>query len=272
MYLNYITLRGINMTIYDKLKANMEKFSGCTDFLYNIYGLDENEEYEAIILAPSWKPEKIFKNFNVEIDVVKEGADYKGYVIHIDGKKYGYIQTGCGASNIVDCCLTLGCTKCSKVIFIGAVGALKDDMMLGDIITPSKSIAGDGASLYLYENISVDNFQQLVYPKAQVVENVRIASKKLGIELKEKVVYCTDSIFCEYFHLNEIMKLGSEAIEMETAAFYRCMEIMNKDGIALLCVSDNSATENAFVGRCEEDTKKFHESRETLIPKLILSL
>jgi purine-nucleoside phosphorylase len=260
------------MDLYNKLKFNMERFSGCTDFLYNIYGLDANEEYEAIILAPSWKPEKIFKNFNTKIKLVITGPYYNSYTMQIDNKKYGYIQTGAGASNIVDCCLTLGNTKCSKIIFIGAVGALKEDMKLGDIITPSKSIAGDGASLYLHENISADKFQALVYPKVDIKENVMNIAKKIGIELKEKVVYCTDSIFCEYLHLNEILQFGSEAIEMETAAFYRCMEIMNKEGIAILCVSDNSAAQNALIGRSEEDTEKFHKSREQLIPQLVLSL
>jgi purine-nucleoside phosphorylase len=85
-------------------------------------------------------------------------------------------------------------------------------------------------------------------------------------------VYCTDSIFCEYLHLDEILQFGSEVIEMETAAFYRCMEIMNKEGIAILCVSDNSATQNALIGRSKEDTEKFHKSREKLIPQLVLSL
>jgi purine-nucleoside phosphorylase len=260
------------MDLYSKLRLNMEKFSGCTDFLYNLYGLDENEEYDAIILAPSWKPEKIFKNFNAKIELVKAGPYFNGYLLQIDNKRYGYIQTGAGAPNIVDCCLTLGSSKCNKIIFVGAVGALKDDMRLGDIITPSKSIAGDGASLYLQESISSNNFQRFVYPKEQVKHHAISIAKKVGVELKEKVVYCTDSIFCEYLHSNEILELGSEAIEMETAAFYRCMEIMNKDGITILCVSDNSATQNHLVGRTEEDTRKFHESRETLIPKLILSL
>lgn len=260
------------MELYNKIKFDMERFSGCSDILYTIYGLDANEEYDAIILAPSWNPQKVFKNFNAKIELIKVGPYYNSYTIQIDNKKYGYIQTGAGASNLVDCCLTLGNTKCNKIIFIGAVGSLKEDIELGDIITPSKSIAGDGASLYLHEYISADKFQGFVYPKADLKENVMNIAKKIGIELKEKIVYCTDSIFCEYFHLNEILQFGSEVIEMETAAFYRCMEIINKDGIAILCVSDNSATQSALIGRSEEDTEKYHKSRSQLIPKLILSL
>ena len=260
------------MELYNKIKFEMERFSGCSDFLYTIYGLDANEDYAAIILAPSWNPQKVFKNFNAKIELIKVGPYYNSYTIQVDNKKYGYIQTGAGASNLVDCCLTLGNTKCNKIIFIGAVGSLKEDIELGDIITPSKSIAGDGASLYLHEYISADKFQGFVYPKVDLKENVMSIAKKMGIELKEKVVYCTDSIFCEYFHLNEILQFGSEVIEMETAAFYRCMEIINKDGIAILCVSDNSATQSALIGRSEEDTEKYHKSRSQLIPKLILSL
>lgn len=260
------------MDLYNKIKFDMERFNGFTDFLYTIYGLDSNEDYDAIILAPSWNPKKIFKDFNSEIELVKIGPYYNSYTIQVDNKNYGYIQTGAGASNLVDCCLTLGNTRCNKIIFIGAVGALKEDIKLGDILTPSKSIAGDGASLYLHENISADKFQASVYPKVGLKENVINIAKKIGIELKEKVVYCIDSIFCEYFHLNEILQLGNEAIEMETAAFYRCMEIINKEGIAILCVSDNSETQNALIGRSEEDTEKFHKSRAQLIPQLILNL
>lgn len=79
----------------------MERFSGCTDFLNHIYGLDENEHYEAIILAPSWKPEKIFKQFNANIELLKTGPCYNGYTVDVNGKKCDYIQTGSGASNMV---------------------------------------------------------------------------------------------------------------------------------------------------------------------------
>jgi purine-nucleoside phosphorylase len=68
------------------------------------------------------------------------------------------------------------------------------------------------------------------------------------------------------------LQFGSEAIEMETTLFYRCMEIMDREGIAILCVSDNSTTQNALVGRNDDDTRKFHKGRETLIVKLVLNL
>ena len=94
----------------------------------------------------------------------------------------------------------------------------------------------------------------------------------IDIDVKEKITYCTDTIFCEYYHLDEIKSLGSELIEMETASFMRCMELIEKSYHVLLCVSDNSNCENALVGRSEEDTNRYHVSRELNIPKLIMAL
>ena len=40
--------------------------------------------------------------------------------------------------------------------------------------------------------------------------------------------------------MDEIIATKAKLIEMETAAFYSCLKIMNKSGMALLLVSDNS--------------------------------
>jgi purine-nucleoside phosphorylase len=58
------------------------------------------------------------------------------------------------------------------VIFIGAAGALKADIKLGDIIMPKYSIAGDGGSLYLYEKIAVENFRKKIYPDKEISQRV----------------------------------------------------------------------------------------------------
>lgn len=85
-------------------------------------------------------------------------------------------------------------------------------------------------------------------------------------------MYCTDSITCEYFHLDEILSMGSAYIEMETAAFLRCLAMMKRRGNALLCVSDNSAAGQHLLGRSEEELAVYHRTREEYIPKLLLEL
>ena len=44
----------------------------------------------------------------------------------------------------------------------------------------------------------------------------------------------------EAIAMDEILATKAKLIEMETAAFYSCLKIMNKSGMALLLVSDNS--------------------------------
>lgn len=260
------------MHLYHKMRTSMEKYNDCQNFLYEIYGLNPDFEYHAIIVAPSWKPEKVFDEYNSVIRIEKVGPYYCGYTVELNGKTYGNIQTATGAGNMIDCCLTLSNSKCKKVIFIGAVGALKDNIKLGDIVIPKYSIAGDGGSLYLYETISTDNFRNKISPNHEISQSIIDTARSINIEVKEKVVYCTDSIFCEYMHLDDILSLGSELIEMETASFFRCMELINKTGFALLCVSDNSASNNSLIGRSIEDTLNFHKARSKFIPQLILAL
>jgi len=260
------------MNLYKELRSGVEKYNNCDNLLKDIYGLDPDQDYDAIIVAPSWNPEIIFSEYEPVVKVEKKGPYYCGYTVSMKGKTYGYIQTGSSSSNMIDCCLTLGGSKCKKVIFIGAAGALKADIKLGDIIIPKYSIAGDGGSLYLYEEISVENFRKKIYPDKEISHTIIEAAERLNIAVKEKIVYCTDSIFCEYYHLEDILSLGSELIEMETAAFFRCMELIDKPGFALLCVSDNSATNHSLVGKSPEDRMRYHESRNKCIPELVLGL
>ena len=129
-----------------------------------------------------------------------------------------------------------------------------------------------GYELYLYYNISNDNYRNKIYQNEESIKELKSAGKKLDIKIDDKVIYCTDTIFCEYLHLGEIKELGSELIEMETAAFMRCMDLINKKYNIILSVSDNSPCGNALLGISENDTKIVHKSREVNIAKLIFEL
>lgn len=260
------------MNLYYRFNEEFNKFNDTDDMLKALYGLDSYTNYDAIIVAPTWNPEKVFKNFDPEITKFEESKSRSGYEVNVNDKKYGYIVTGQCSGNIIDCCMVLGHSVCSNIIFIGTAGALSKDLRLGDIVTPLYSIAGDGGSLYLYYNITKDNYRNKIYQDEKSITDLKAAGKKEDINVLDKIVYCTDTIFCEYLHLDEIKELESEVIEMETAAFMRCMELINKKYNIILVISDNSASGNALLGRCDDDTEKVHNSREVKVPKLILEL
>ncbi len=259
--------------LYLRIISEAQAHNNTNDMLKTIYGLDSDEKYDCIVVAPSWLPEKILKNYDCEISCITRQVYIGSYIVKYKGFKIAWIQCAKGAGNLIDTVLTLGKCICDKIVFIGAVGALKEDINLGDIVTPKYSLAYEGGSLYTYDEISVDNFGKKIYPNNfEFISKVTDICIKNNISLKEKVVYCTDSIICEYIHLDRIKSLGCELIEMETASFYRCMELINKQGIALLCVSDNSATKISLVARSEEESKTFHNSREINIPKIIFGI
>ena len=85
-------------------------------------------------------------------------------------------------------------------------------------------------------------------------------------------VFCTDSIALEYYHLNEIKKFDTDLIEMETSTFYLVAELLEVPAIALLIVSDNSASGHPLVGRNEELQSKYNYGRKVVIPDLIYKI
>jgi len=88
-------------------------------------------------------------------------------------------------------------------------------------------------------------------------------------EIKKASVYCTDSIAMEYTHLDEIRTFGTDLIEMETSSFYGVAKLMEVPAIALLVVSDNSATGVPLVGRTEEQQRIYEHSRKVVLIDLI---
>ena len=73
----------------------------------------------------------------------------------------------------------------------------------------------------------------------------------------------------EYTHLDEIKAFGTDLIEMETATFYAVAELMRIPAIALLVVSDNSATGVPLMGRSDDLQAQYEYARTVVLPELI---
>lgn len=253
-----------------RMLRTAEKYNRSEDFLRDIYGLSKDERFDAYVIGPSWTPEKILKNTDAEVECVVRHTYFSSYRVRYAAYSIGWLQCAAGAGNLIDTVLCLADTEVNKVIFIGAVGALKEGIRLGEIATPQESLSFDGASRYLFDDLMEDRQGEPVVPHNETfIRRVIEEAKGIGIDITRRKVFCTDSILCEYTHLDFIHGSGAELIEMETSAFYRCTKRMEKDGIALLVVSDNSASGISLVARSDEETRVFHQARETYLPKLI---
>ena len=250
----------------------MDKFHqyNSDNMAYLAFGLDQKEHYDALVVAPSFSPYKLKMDRYCRVTTLKEGAYLAGYLVEKDGLKLAWIKTASSDSNLIDHVAVCAELTFDKMIFIGAVGALKPEFALGDLCTPSYSIAGGFAHTYLKDSIKDFVPFERVEPDMEFVDRIVGIAEESGFELKKASVFCTPSIAAEYYHLEEIKEFDTDLIELETAALYLMADLLEIPTVALLVVSDNSATGAALVGRTEEEQEKYDYGRNEVLPEMIL--
>ena len=238
-----------------------------------VFGFDRNIVYDALVVAPAYTPYKLGLNKFGEVYTLYEGAYIGGYLLIINDLKIAWVKTAASDTNLIDHMAICAELNFNKMIFVGAVGALKGEFELGDICTPQYSIAGGAAHFYLKESIKEYIPFEKVYPNdTNFIKKIAYIESEKGFEIKTATVFCTPSVSLEYLHLNEIKEFDTDLIEMETAAFYLMADLIEVPSIALLVVSDNSASGVALVGRNEEQQKKYDESRKVILPNMIIDI
>ena len=233
------------------------------------FGLSREKHYDVLVVAPGWKPTKIMESYEVEITCTKEHSYISGYEVKGNDFLIGWIQCSSGAGSLIDELSTCAYLNFDKLIFVGAVGSLVHEIGLGTLCTPQWCISGNLANGYLMENILEYRPFDKVYPNDPAfVQNVMTRYP----DMIQVPVFCTDSIFCEYSHLDFIKSFGAKLIEMETSSFYLMADLMEKPAIALLAVSDNSATGDPLVGRTEKQKRLYNITRKQVIPQMIMDI
>lgn len=237
------------------------------------FGLSEDAVYDALVVAPSFTPYRLRMDETCEVTTLREGAYIAGYLVEKDGLKIAWIKIGSSAGNLIDHLALCAELTFRRMIFIGAVGALKEGFRPGDVCTPSYSVSGSYADAYLMKDSIRDSmlFARVEPDRACADEVIRIAEGK-GYAIRKASVFCTPSIALEYTHLDEIRAFGTDLIEMETSSFTLMTDLFELPGIALLVVSDNSASGTPLVGRTEEEQKQYDYGRNVVLPDMILTL
>ncbi len=258
----------------EKMKIISERFHkyNAENMAFLAFGLDKDTVYDLLVVAPAYTPYKLKMDRYCQVTTLKEGAYIGGYLVEKDGLTIAWVKTSSGDGNVIDhmsvCCEL----QFKSIVFIGAVGALKPEFGLGDICTPTYSIAGGIAHTYLKDDMRDYVPFERIEPDMNYVEKIIALANGEGYEIKKGSVFCTPSVALEYYHLDEIQEFDTDLIEMETAAFYCIADLMEKPAVALLVVSDNSATGVALVGRTEEEETRYDESRKVVLPRLILRI
>ena len=237
------------------------------------YGLDPSGHYDLLVVAPSWKPTIILPPEQFQVECTAVHSYTSGYEVRQGRLRIGWVQTSAGGGSVIDELSVCTALNVDKLVFLGAVGSLVPGFALGDVCTPRLSIDGGMARAYLSDDLRRYRPFETVYPNdPDFVHRVVELAARQGVTIKPATVFCTDSIFGEYAHLEFIKSLGAELIEMETACFYHMAALMEKPAVALLAVSDNSATGDPLLGRTEAHIQPYDLARKAIIPQLLAGI
>ena len=237
------------------------------------FGLDPQKHYDVLVVAPGWKPDKIMAGLDVKITCTAVHSYKSGYEVQGDGFLIAWIQIGAGANRVIDELCLCAVLDFDKIVFVGAVGALVPELSVGTVCTPSRSIAGNLAGGYLTEDITKYKPFEAVYPNdPNFVESVISLAESKGHKVVKASVFCTDSVYCEYSHMDFIRSFGVSLIEMETSVLYQMADLLEKPAIALLAVSDNNTTGDPLLLRTAEQRDAYDQGRKKVIPDIIIGI
>ena len=253
----------------NKIVKSFQENTHCSDLLHEIYGISSAEHFDCVFIAPSWPIDKVFDSATTDIAEIYSDRFSKSHRIKHNGKSYLYIQLRVGAPNIVDFCLSCHSANCAKFVFVGAVGSLVPELEIGTVIIPTCSISGNGATLYLDDKLSPEKMFERTYSSPELNSELLKVCASVALTTKNAMPISVDSVACEYVHLDEFRKMGATLIEMETATFFKAMQIIGKPASALLVVSDNSAVGQHLVGQGADLRAKYHAVRSRIKDALL---
>lgn len=265
---------------YTDLLEGMKRFGSTEkDMCLKSIGILPEQICENVIIAPWWEPKSLPGLGDAEFLSNSENSFPKVWNIVNGNIKMTYIKTGIGAPALMDVLLGLGVTPCKKVIFIGSVGSLSKDIGIGDIVIPEYSICGDGASRYIAVNSLKDGdvFGEKVFPNKKLFDVACRRAEKICNDNNVKwhigKAFSTDTIFAQFAHIDEIINMGCNVIEMETAVAFRAAKTAGISCVAIYSVSDNTVINKSLIsGRTEDEMNYRKFVRKTIFPELILNI
>ena len=253
----------------EQLKNILSRTRECNagDMAAEVFGFRKNVHYDALVVAPGWKPSKILNWTDFTVTQTAEHSHTSGYEIRIGDKLIAWAQTGSGGCNLIDHLLLCCQLDFDHLLFAGAAGGLKQGFEVGDVCIGVRSVSGTMANAYLTDDIpGWKPFGAVLPPDPGYIGQVMSLA---DFPVKAASVYCTDSIACEYYHLDFIKSFGTDLIEMETSAFYALAELMERPAAAILVVSDNSANGEPLIGKSDEQEDRYNQGRKILFPRLL---
>ena len=85
--------------------------------------------------------------------------------------------------------------------------------------------------------------------------------------------FSIDTIFAQFSHIDEIVGMGCNVVEMETVAAFETASVAGIPMVALFRVSDNTVTQQSLVSGGTEKNMEYRQFvRRELFPRIILEI
>jgi purine-nucleoside phosphorylase len=268
---------GVNKMLYEHiLNGNRQFGTKPINICRSSFNCGPDAIQRDVIIAPAWKPE-LFNDFVDDISQITDGI-FKLWNLTIKNKKVTYLLTGIGAPNVMEAVLALGCTSCKNIIFIGSVGGLDENLKIGEIIVPEYSICGDGACRYLTNKKVKENdcFGEKYYPNKElyniIVNKTDEITKSNNVNWHVGKNFSIDTVIAQFVHIDEIIAMGCNCIEMETAVLFKSAQICNIKAGAIFSISDNTIIKKSLLsGRTNEEMEYRRYVRKDILTKIVLT-
>jgi nucleoside phosphorylase len=253
----------------------LNKYNITPDDVCRLYfNCEPQDIQEEVIITPCWFP-NTWSDMTESVTAIYED---KVFILAYRRKKFTLIRSGIGAPNAGDMALALSGTPCRHIIFTGSFGGLTKELKIGDLLTITESVGGDGFSSYLKKGrLSQSEFLKPARPheglnKILKEHAAKETVKENGVTLHEGRIFSIDTIIGQFQHLDMITeKLGCIGIEMETSAVFNAAKLTGIPATALLIASDVITTNKSlFSGRTLKDREKYQQIKTNILTKIIL--
>lgn len=261
---------------YNRLIEGIRAYGSTSeDIIKSALNIDMNQIRENVIISPSWTP--LHLSFNANIECLNEsiGSAIRIYNIQFDNQEATYIRTGIGAPATADIVLQLGLTNCKRVLVIGSVGAIDEQLNIGDILIPEYAMSGDGVCRYLTGDFH-DMFGEKIYPDTKFSHEIYDIAKKIcgeeDVKIHKANLFTVASSFSQFIYIDRLRKFEAQALDMESAAAFYAAKIAGISISGIFQVSDNIVeNKSLYGGRTSEEMDYRRQVRKLIFPKIILS-
>lgn len=233
-----------------------------------LFGISRDDLGEALLISP-------FFNVKLLASELKQKQFFKGILFHglngiYENKKITFVNTGMGQSLVADCILAQDHAKIKALIFLGAVGAVKD-LKIADIVVLKEAVF----DTQYYSKFGI-NFKEInqkkFYPDAQLLKDSLNIAEENNYQLKQANVISIHTFWDQAEQrVNELAKNGMQSVDLECALFYAAAQRKRIKSIALCFVSDKIVS-RPFWGQFSVSEKLAMKNKAAQIVRLGLEL